>query len=83
MPNRLLGIEFTSAELTTTGTGLTAAHGLGRTPKKAWIEITEQNGAATGTTSESIITATDATNITYSIEATAGSVTKYIIHAIL
>ena len=84
MPGRLLGIQFASAELTATGAGQTVAHGLGRTPSKAWIEITEQNGTAgTSTTSESIITSTDATNITYSIEATAGLVTKYIIHAIL
>ena len=82
MPNRLLGIQFASAELTATGSGLTVAHGLGRTPSKTWIEVTQSNPTATDATSTALITLTDETNITYTVDATS-AIVRYIVHAIL
>ena len=79
MPGRLTGIEFTSAGLTAQGVAQTVAHGLRGAPRKSWIEITGLNAVPEAGTA--IITAVDATNITYTVDST--QITNYVIHAIL
>ena len=79
MPNRLRGIHTQSAELQSQGTSQTFAHGLRKTPQKAWIEITGLN--ATAEVGAILVTGIDNTNVIYDVTST--QVTDYIVHAIV
>ena len=80
MPGRFRGINFESAELTATGTAITVAHGLRRTPKRAWIEVTQYDPTSTDATSTALVTGTDNTDVTYTVDATS-AIVRYKVHA--
>lgn len=80
MPNRFRGKSFESAELTTTGAGQTAAHGFKQNPRRAWIEVTQYDPTSTDATSTALVTGTDNTDVTYTVDATS-AIVRYKIHA--